>query len=828
MTSFYSENLLDQIDLSNKNISGILDLKNYNFINLKIVLCNNNNIKKLKNIPEQLTKLNCSNNKLTNIDNLPRNITELDISNNLIKKITIHNNLIFNISNNPITHITFDDYYDKDISFISNITTLKYLEFGKNFNQELNNLPSSLTHIIFGEKYNLPIENLPEHIEYIKIYNNEYYKRDYNNIANSITSLNLNEDMILDSDNYSLRIFLQQSSLRNLLEQITHIVMEPHYYGDFDILNSITYLKLNENYNKPFEYFSPNLEYLILGDSYNQELKKLPNSLIHLQLGNAFNKKIKFPKSLKTLITNLNYNQPLLNLPNTLIHLSVQNINQLGCKLPNSITNLTYKNTVYLKPSNNNTNIINYIKEIIINEFHKIIYIPEYITHLTFEHISNDNLYENSHNNSLNNAFEKLKSLTHMTFNCSYDKQIFFPENLEYLCFKYPYTKPLTNLPQTLTYIKTYDYNFDLNNLPDTITYLFMYHREYVKQEHQKNIVEEITELTLASEQYKNINILPKYLERLIIMQNIYIDMSRKKDIFPNTLKYFESHNNFDDILNYLPNSVEHLVLNNFYNKPIKKFPTNLKNLVLGEYFNQELNNLPSSLTHLTIKKYCSQSLNKLPNSLVELILENDKIIKTLNNEDMNITNYIHTITLRDNKKLRFHPQNLKKLILDDYYKEELINLPNTLEYLHIGRNYNKPLNLPNSLVELVFAQDSEFNQSLNNLPDTLKYLRLGEKFNKKLKTNLPNLTHLILYCNKLPSEFPQYVKILEIMNENIKKITNLPDTIENIISKQIINKLIDDKYKSIVTILDENNNIEDSKKPVKRIIKKKTSNKFY
>lgn len=49
-----------QLNISNKNISGVLDLKKY--IKLKKLDCSNNQITQIINIPKTLKNLDCSNN----------------------------------------------------------------------------------------------------------------------------------------------------------------------------------------------------------------------------------------------------------------------------------------------------------------------------------------------------------------------------------------------------------------------------------------------------------------------------------------------------------------------------------------------------------------------------------------------------------------------------------------------------------------------------------------------------------------------------------------------------------------------------------------------
>lgn len=76
----YTNNLLKKykndikiLNISNKNIEGILDLEQFN--NSKELNCSTNKITEIINIPNSLKYLNCCNNKIDSSLNLPDSIT---------------------------------------------------------------------------------------------------------------------------------------------------------------------------------------------------------------------------------------------------------------------------------------------------------------------------------------------------------------------------------------------------------------------------------------------------------------------------------------------------------------------------------------------------------------------------------------------------------------------------------------------------------------------------------------------------------------------------------------------------------------------------------
>ncbi len=117
-----------KIDISNKNIVGILDLKS--FCCLKELYCQNNQITQIINLPDYLEYIDCSNNQIEKLENLPDCMTGI------------------NCKSNPITHL----YYPFDVLPKKFPKTLKYLYFGPKFKQKFN-LFGNPINIYYSENY---------------------------------------------------------------------------------------------------------------------------------------------------------------------------------------------------------------------------------------------------------------------------------------------------------------------------------------------------------------------------------------------------------------------------------------------------------------------------------------------------------------------------------------------------------------------------------------------------------------------------------------------------------------------------------------------------
>ena len=65
---YWISSTVEEINIQNKNITGILDLEK--FTNLKKLICNYNSITNFINLPETLNCIECQQNQITQLDNL--------------------------------------------------------------------------------------------------------------------------------------------------------------------------------------------------------------------------------------------------------------------------------------------------------------------------------------------------------------------------------------------------------------------------------------------------------------------------------------------------------------------------------------------------------------------------------------------------------------------------------------------------------------------------------------------------------------------------------------------------------------------------------------
>jgi hypothetical protein len=137
-------------------------------------------------------------------------------------------------------------------------------------------------------------------------------------------------------------------------------------------------------------------------------------------------------------------------------------------------------------------------------------------------------------------------------------------------------------------------------------------------------------------------------------------------------------------------------------------------------------------------------------------------------------------------------PRNLKKLILNEI-RFPILYLPKSLEYLEISF-FNQKLILPNgSLKTLIFY--SHFNQEIDFYPSSLEYLDLGRSYNK----SLDKLENTKLKVLKLGDEFnqtvdklPKYLIELEFGRDFSRNVNNLPGSLQKLSFGKYFNNQVD------------------------------------
>ena len=146
--------------------------------------------------------------------------------------------------------------------------------------------------------------------------------------------------------------------------------------------------------------------------------------------------------------------------------------------------------------------------------------------------------------------------------------------------------------------------------------------------------------------------------------------------------------------------------------------PQNVTHLTFGNNFNQQVT-IPQNVTHLTFGKEFNQRVN-LP--------------------------------------------NIKYLQIDCNNIDIIENLPNSIEEIIFGMWFNLKLqNLPNSIKKISFYYDSRYNNELNCLPEFVEYLELGKDYDKKI-TKFP-LNLKTIKCSK-------YYKYIDDFKDKYNVIT--------------------------------------------------------
>ena len=161
------------IDMSNKNINGILNLKN--FKELEKLYCSHNQITEIIEIPKSLKYLNCSHNKITTLLRLPDNpSSQINYKSNPLIKLYYPFDVKPRKYPKNLTHLTFYCLFNQSIDNLPN--SIRNLELSYSFNQFINRFPKNLTHLIFVNSFNKPVNNLPNtinHLTFVKSFSKE-------------------------------------------------------------------------------------------------------------------------------------------------------------------------------------------------------------------------------------------------------------------------------------------------------------------------------------------------------------------------------------------------------------------------------------------------------------------------------------------------------------------------------------------------------------------------------------------------------------------------------------------------------------------------------
>ncbi len=167
------ESDIKTIDVSNKNLNGIINLNR--FKNLKRINCSNNQLVDIDlfNLEWVVTELDCENNLITEFIEIPNSITRLNIKFNPLKKLIFNPESEFNLPLETLglpeclTHLKFGLKFNHSINWLP--SSLIVLTLGDNFNFPIKNLPPKLKYLTIGDSFNKPLLNLPDELVYIDL-----------------------------------------------------------------------------------------------------------------------------------------------------------------------------------------------------------------------------------------------------------------------------------------------------------------------------------------------------------------------------------------------------------------------------------------------------------------------------------------------------------------------------------------------------------------------------------------------------------------------------------------------------------------------------------
>ena len=275
------------------------------------------------------------------------------------------------------------------------------------------------------------------------------------------------------------------------------------------------------------------------------------------------------------------------------------------------------------------------------------------------------------------------------------------------------------------------DYNITIktNNI-----YFYEYYINYTHSKFNQQVIipQNVIHLTFGS--YFN--------QPLTIPQNI-IHLTFGNDfnqqvIIPQSVTHLTFGGNFNQKI-IIPQSVTHLTFGGNFNQKII-IPQNVTHLTFGYKFNQQVI-IPQNVTHLTFGNRFNQQVI-IPQNVTHLTFGN-----RFNQQVIIPQNVTHlTFGYRFNQQINL--PNIKYIKLDCNIVDIIENLPNSIEEIVLGDNFDLELyNLPNSIKKISFHPDSRYDKELNCLPEFVEYLELSKYYDKKISKFSLNLK--TIKCNK-------------------------------------------------------------------------------
>lgn len=340
------------IDIANLNIEGSLDL--FKHKNTSVMICPNNKITKIINIPITIEFLNCSNNNITELNFSPSAVYGISGNNKFTHKYKIdcRSNRIKAIYNSmSVPQILSESENLKDLKksyiLLDNFDELTILTFHSYFNEQINDLPQSITYLKLDHNFNQSIDNLPINLKYLSIENAYCYDTSLDNLPNGLETLYISHYFQMQIDNLPNSLIkltlgkMFDNTINNLPTNLIYLTTGKKFNQSVDNLPELLeYLTFGELFNQPVDNLPKNLKYLEFGDNFNYPVNHLPSNLDYLIFGFKFNQLVdELPNSLTHLLFNVSahithFTLPIAKLPENLVYLQIPNETHYIHKLP--------------------------------------------------------------------------------------------------------------------------------------------------------------------------------------------------------------------------------------------------------------------------------------------------------------------------------------------------------------------------------------------------------------------------------------------------------------------------------------------------------------
>ena len=718
------ELFLDKSNLINNNFDSYLIIPP-NFSSDKNININNNIIS-IKNNSYEFTNIFTSFNNESIIEILNYKIKIQNDSNFLFIKEENY----FDIFNNFLQDSTFNQYYIKMIKFSLFEGNFGNMNINKKIlNKEINlNIINEFDIWLYVNKEDNFLEKNFEIFSFEIIYLNSKTKslfnffivnEDYENFL-KILNKNKQKNIFYEKINFFL---LFENNIKNQINKIPTL--------QIDILNNIEKYKNNVLNNKNTDEKNNNLLFNIYKDLVNfyslEEINIINNNLNYDFLKNILNKFNFLNKEINKLLKQCKYEIEILKLINKKIENDF-NIENFYLEFNNNFEDFNKykninKNNLFEITSNNNFNILNIKKEIILN-----------INNFNFEFISNKKINNNLNKNNFLidkkyyfsilsqnkiNYLDKIKKLENnlkekelKIKNYSNNKNKIDEKINKYEELIKKYEDEIKNKENEILKLKNekkikfnnsiinnninnnkinINKNLNISYNINTFSIITNSKNSLISKEKEVNSFKQliIKNKKIYEKEIKNYQIRNNELLKLITnLKSEIKDLKEDKIKFEKTIKTLRHKNssNKKTDINYNNNKI---ILSNFNSK--EKNNKTINNNILFEYYN----NIPSSKKEMT-KSFSLKNLNK------KIFVK--KIENKINKKILNISNP----EIYDNN-------NTSLMLLNNIKKEnkEIIKKLNSLNQRnYLIENSIKKLNISNNLID---NSSIISNQTFNN-----------------------------------------------------------------------------------------------------------------